>query len=90
VSTGLFEWAEAYPKESLSVDQRRTQRNKWLLECGIHPLTKRDLLDPPGHTCGECSHHRQRGKYHKCDFNDTCGAATDIRISWPACELWKP
>ena len=84
---GLFDWAEDYSRDGLSVDQRRTQRNQWLLKQGVHPLTKRPLKGSM--TCGDCVHHVQNYRYHKCDLNNTNGAGTDIRISWPACELFK-
>lgn len=46
-----------------------------------------------GHTCGDCAHHYVRKfahTYHKCDLVPaTRGPATDIRVAWPACEMWE-
>ena len=74
-----------------SPDRRRTARAKVLLSQNIHPLTMRPLAQN-GETCGTCAHHwvHQRSKrYHKCDLKDSSSAATDIRVSWPACQLWE-
>lgn len=76
--------------DTLTPDRRRTINQRMLLRRGIHPLTRRNLLEPRGRTCGDCDHHVQHGRYHKCDLNQTMGAGTDIRVSWPACELFKP
>jgi len=73
-----------------SAGQRRTARNKVLIASGRHPLTGRPLAKN-GHTCGDCAHHvthRHAKTYHKCDLRATSSESTDIRVSWPACELW--
>lgn len=46
--------------------------------------------EPPGKTCGECSHLFVRGDtartYYKCDLRaNTGGPATDHRRRWPSC-----
>jgi hypothetical protein len=91
VSDALFNPgpARAAP-EKLSADRRRTLRNQQMLFRGIHPVTRVGLLRAVGgFTCGDCEHHVQVGghakTYHKCLRNKTSGAATDIRVSWPAC-----
>jgi hypothetical protein len=61
---------------------------------GLHPHSGLPLRQPPGETCGSCSHHYTKkfaNAYHKCDFTpDSFGAATDIRVRWPACVKWEP
>lgn len=78
----------------LSADQRRTIKRRRLLELGINPATRRPFRVPLGETCGSCAHHRAaragNSRFHKCDLNRSSSAATDIRVSWPACDLWKP
>lgn len=77
----------------LSADRRRTIRNREALAKGRHPVTKVALANN-GKTCGDCEHHVVAGghakRYHKCEFNDTNGPATDIRVSWPACIRYEP
>ena len=76
----------------MSPDRRRTEQNRQYLKMGIHPITRRKLLEPEDKTCGDCSHHVVReaaNRYHKCDFNQSSGAGTDLRISWPACVLFE-
>lgn len=44
-----------------------------------------------GETCAGCANHvvrRLGGTYHKCRRHETCGAATDIRVGWPACDRY--
>jgi hypothetical protein len=79
---------------TLSADQRRTEQNKKLLSLGIHPATRRPLLK--AFVCGECAHHRaHRGNkniFHKCELHRlglSRGAASDIRVGWPACDLFE-
>ena len=48
---------------------------------------------PNGQTCGTCAHARvqpaTQKRYYKCGIGRiTRGAATDIRLRDPACELW--
>jgi hypothetical protein len=85
------------PAPKLSPDRARTERNRRLLADGRHPITRMFLADgdhpAAGHTCGDCDHHfiHQVGhRYHKCELRYTGGAATDLRVSWPACTLWQP
>lgn len=81
--------------EVLSVDRRRTIKNAAILADGRHPATGLHLADN-GETCGTCAHHHaydyhNRG-YHKCDVHrlgESHSAASDIRVSWPACTQWS-
>lgn len=86
--------------EQLSADARRTLRNRRLIASGIHPAThRRILLEAPNNpTCGDCAHHRAYrnhrgdGNWHKCarhHLGESHSAASDIRVSWPACELFE-
>lgn len=87
----LFDPGPAVVKPTLSRDQRRTLKNRALLERGIHPATGAPLRVRD--TCGNCKHHevwRFAGRYHKCALTATNSAATDIRVGWPACTLWEP
>lgn len=82
----------------LSADMRRTMRNHELLERGVHPATGRLLLaqlPDVNDTCGNCTHHKvhHRGNkvVHKCTehrLGESFSAASDIRVSWPACALF--
>lgn len=60
---------------------------------GLHPMGARLLSNVSGaERCGNCTHHKKRemgGTYHKCDLYETHGPATDIRVSWPACEKYE-
>jgi hypothetical protein len=83
-------FADASPgtdPERLSPTARRTHRRRQLLARRAHPATKRPLRL----LCGQCLHHRAFASsrtYHKCELAGvSTNAATDIRISWPACEL---
>ncbi len=81
------------PPPKLSADRRRTFRNQASIERGIHPVTKVPLRAEGNETCGTCVHvvGRSMGKtYWKCRLNETGGAATDVRLSWPACQRWGP
>ena len=83
----------------LSADVRRTMRNHELLERGVHPATGRLLLaqlPDVNDTCGRCTHHNvhRRGNkvVHKCTehrLGESFSAASDIRVSWPACALFE-
>ncbi len=91
------------PDGPLSADRKRTRRRQALLDQGIHPTTRRPLLTfhrddtvDGTETCGDCAHHfsHTRNKtYHKCaktPGGPTRGAASDVRLSWPACAAWEP
>jgi hypothetical protein len=89
----LFDAGEPVEAVRLSIGQRRTLRQQALLSQGLHPFMRRPLAQN-GETCGTCAHHRTSGYtgriWHKCDYKATSSEATDIRVGWPACELWKP
>lgn len=83
----------------LSADQRRTLRRREALAAGYHPTTGRKLLVAPEGvpplTCGDCAHHVRNGgharTYHKCARTPgglTHGPGSDVRVSWPACDLF--
>lgn len=87
--------AAAAPK--LSRDAALTARNRAKLAAGRHPATGRPLLDPEwGYTCRDCANCYGSGHnlrtYWKCRRHvrgHTGGAASDIRVSWPACVLLR-
>lgn len=97
----LFDWddpGDVRPDAAaakLSPTQRRTIRNRSILEAGRHPATGERLLED-GSTCGECVHHlihRLNRAYHKCDVSrlgPSSSEASDIRVSWPACARFEP
>ena len=82
----------------LTATQRLTARRRDLLAAGKHPATGMKVIDN-GSTCGDCEHHHSHEHYssrpkvwHKCDVHrlgESHSEASDIRVSWPACELWK-
>jgi hypothetical protein len=79
-----------------SPDQRRTQRQKAQLAAGVHPATRRTLLAVAGSTCGTCVHalqvmpgNRRHWKCEKHYLGPSHSAASDIRVSWPACQLYE-
>lgn len=80
--------------EHLSVTARRTATNNALIARGIHPATHRPITDQA--TCNTCSHHivaRHAKTYHKCAkhrLGPSHSEASDIRVSWPSCELYEP
>lgn len=86
----------AKPDEKLSPTRRLTIRNQTLLAQGVHPATRRPIAGID-ETCGSCAHcTRFSGSigrvYIKCDLHRlgrSHSEASDIRASWPACELWK-
>lgn len=88
--------AQPEPGEKLSADARRTLANNTALAAGRHPATRRKLLPlAQGKTCGGCVHHHAYGwhnkTFHKCDLHrlgESHSAASDVRVGWPACELW--
>lgn len=80
-----------------SADRRRTTRNQDLLARGIHPATRLPLLDPDWEfRCRDCAHavridHVTRG-WWKCELHrlgTSASAASDIRVSWPACTRFR-
>lgn len=79
-------------------DALRTIRRRALLDAGVHPTTKLRLREPAGETCATCDHHeahtiRSGRTFHKCGAvigGPTNGPATDVRVSWPACQRWEP
>ena len=75
--------------EKLSAGRRHTIRAQEAIAGGIHPMTRKPLLTT-GEMCGDCSHLDNSTRYFKCDrMKRTHGRATDIRKSWPACELFE-
>lgn len=62
---------------------------------GKHPMGGKLLIPgSPNTTCGTCRHRKvlhYAKKYHKCELftANTSGAATDIRVRWPACAKWE-
>lgn len=94
----LEEWKALHPatdRTGMSADRRRTQQRKVMLGAGIHPTTHLRLLHPGwNRTCGDCDHHVVKGgharDFHKCDaVYVTSGPATDVRVSWPACQKFR-
>lgn len=87
----LFDPGPAEPTAQLSADRARTLRYRQLLGRGVHPITGARLAGN-SETCGTCGHldrYRHRTKtLIKCELNDTRSAATDVRVSWPACTQW--
>ena len=59
---------------------------------GIHPFGMR--LADNGEACRSCdfavkdSSHSKH--FWKCSQMADGGMATDLKVRWPACELWKP
>jgi len=83
---------ESLRDTTLGRDARRTARHRALIAQGIHPATRRPLVDD-GHTCGDCTHllvKRRSGTWFKCALQLHDGQGLDIRKSWPACTEWKP
>lgn len=77
-------------------DTRRLKlRNDADLAKGVHPATRVALHPDQSKRCGDCAHHQshdwygsRKKIYHKCDIHRlgmSHGAASDIRVSWPAC-----
>lgn len=94
VPVSLFNAGPSEPApEPLSADRKRTIANDRRLAAGIHPAT-RALLANNGETCGTCGNldqeqHNSRS-YYKCGLiPSTSGPGTDIRLKWPACNLWS-
>lgn len=86
--------ARAPRPDNRTLRRARTATSRSALAAGIHPATGLHLdLE---HTCGECVHCSVRRfdggtAWFKCSEHrhGTHGADTDIRISWPACTLFR-
>lgn len=83
-----------------SYGRRVTARNNRLISVGINPGSGRRLLVEiaPSTTlrCKDCEHAVPTGRniktYWKCAKNPrgmTRGLATDVRLKWPACQLFE-
>lgn len=90
----LFDAGPATPKPGeLSDGQRRTLRAEGRLAAGVHPMTRVPLANN-GESCGTCANLERHGggnrSYFKCGLvANTSGPGTDIRMKWPACNLWS-
>ena len=78
--------------EQPTQQRKVTRRNEVLIDAGVHPATYRPL--DWARTCGSCVHLRvhttAKKRFYKCGLVPvTFGAATDVRISWPACVDWE-
>lgn len=97
IADRLFDPGPEEVPVSLSRDRKRTIRNRDLLDRGIHPATRRPIIvfseERGAWTCGDCAHHvakRYAKTYHKClKAGITGGPGTDVRVSWPACVMFK-
>ena len=65
-----------------------------MLDVGIHPATRLGLAGN-GECCGTCVSHiliqPHNRTFHKCErhvLGISASAASDIRVSWPACMAW--
>lgn len=80
-------------KPKLTAGEQKNQRGQRLLDQGLHPLTKRPLLREEGHTCGDCIQLTRTGgyakSYPKCKLVAGHGYGTDVKLSWPACNLYS-
>lgn len=71
-----------------------SERNKQALENGHHPATGGRLRPDLG-TCKDCVFHvvvKYAKTYHKCEqhrLGTSHSEASDIRVGWPACELFR-
>lgn len=75
-----------------SPSTRRRIRAEIRIRRGFHPFGF-PLREPKGETCGSCAfsgHHGHGKGYYKCNLMKDGGQATDLRISWPACQKWQP
>ncbi|WP_018502926.1 hypothetical protein [Parafrankia discariae] len=80
---------------TLSPGARLTARRRAQIAAGTHPVTGLPLLSADRSlTCRTCNHIGRQGDtaghYWKCGRNLSRGAATDIRLSWPACTDYQP
>lgn len=91
----LFDAGPATPAPlKVGEDAARTARRRALLAAGWHPTSGRRLRGGD-EVCGTCAHcvgfRRHTRTYWKCaEVAVTRGAATDVRLSWPACVAWEP
>jgi hypothetical protein len=73
-----------------STDIRRRIRQEEMIAKGFHPLTRRKLIEGDLH-CRDCANAFRHSRYWKCQHVPmTFGPGTDLRLKWPACELFKP
>jgi hypothetical protein len=80
-------YSEMSPAARLTVRQRRA------IAAGRHPFGG-PLRDPPGETCRTCARREPGGggnrSYWKCPAGGySHGAASDVRLWWPACPGWS-
>ena len=86
---------EAVPVDvTLSAGARRTRRQHELLAAGVHPATGKRIVAELG-TCAHCAHLRKvtpgNRTVYKCPHHRlgcSHSEASDMRVSWPACELF--
>lgn len=86
---------EPDPLAGMSEGRKLTHRNNLKLANGVHPATGHPLI-LVGATCGTCDHCHRKGwhggrSWIKCDrhrLGMSASAASDVRASWPACDLW--
>ena len=84
----LFDLPAAPPAAKLSAGRRLTVRRNAALAGSRHPITRLPLL-AGDHTCGDCGYARKHDRWWKCHAATvTNGPATDLRVGWPACELF--
>lgn len=88
----LMDWLQMSSPRPLSVSTRRKIRAENMIKEGLHPFGMK-LREPRGETCKTCNHSvakRLGNIYWKCDLmNNTGGPGTDLRLKWPACQLWE-
>ncbi|MDR0285741.1 MAG: hypothetical protein LBI33_12775 [Propionibacteriaceae bacterium] len=80
------------PGPTGSPGQRPCARQQATIQQGAHPLNARGLY--PGQTCGTCVHRfayqMASRAYPKCEYGPLShGPKTDVKASWPACDLWE-
>lgn len=95
MSEQLFDPGPEAPIPTALMAFRGTKAQTDRVRAGGHPATGAALREPPGESCGSCSHCVGRGHnlrtYYKCDtVLMTSGPGTDIRRWWPACARWAP
>lgn len=95
MSERLFDMDADPAPPKLSDGAARTRKQRLLLARGIHPATGL-ALHPDGGTCGTCEHATQASnggwagwKCRKHRLGMSSSAASDLRISWPACTLFE-
>lgn len=83
-----FDLTDDDPRDTRSYPKTWTRLQRWNAASGRHPMGM-DLAGN-GETCGTCAHafkHVRWWKCRKCDL--TFGPGSDIRVGWPACDLWE-